>query len=48
VGAQIVEPACVEIPVTNAMVSEEGLVADLWVRQRLARTLEILAGARPS
>ena len=45
VGAQIIERACVEIPVTSAMVSEDGLVADDSVRVRLSRTLETLARA---
>jgi chromate reductase, NAD(P)H dehydrogenase (quinone) len=45
VGADIVERACVEVPVTGAMVNENGLVADHSVRLRLSRTLEILAGA---
>jgi chromate reductase, NAD(P)H dehydrogenase (quinone) len=45
VGAQIVEPACVEIPVTSAMVSEDGLIADHSARLRLSETLETLAEA---
>ena len=45
VGADIVERACVEVPVTSAMVSEDGLVADDSVRVRLSRTLETLARA---
>jgi hypothetical protein len=45
VGAQIIEPACVELPVTSAMVSEDGLIADHSARLRLSRTLDILAEA---
>jgi chromate reductase, NAD(P)H dehydrogenase (quinone) len=45
VGAQIIEPACAEIPVTSAMVSEDGLIADHSVRLRLSQTVEILAEA---
>ena len=45
VGAQIIEAACVEIPVTSVMVSEDGLIADHSARLRLSRTLEILAEA---
>jgi NAD(P)H-dependent FMN reductase len=45
VGAQIIEPACVEIPVTSAMVSEDGLIADHSARLRLSQTLEILVEA---
>ncbi len=45
VGADIVERACVEVPVTSAMVGEDGLVADHSVQLRLSHTLEILAGA---
>jgi NAD(P)H-dependent FMN reductase len=45
VGAQIIEPACAEIPVTSAMVSEDGLVTDHSARLRLSHTIEILAKA---
>lgn len=45
VGADIVERACVEVPVTSAMVSEDGLIADHSVRLRLSRALEVLARA---
>ncbi len=45
VGADIVERACVEVPVTSAMVSEDGLIADHSVRLRLSHTLETLARA---
>jgi chromate reductase len=46
VGAGIVEGACVEVPVTDALVGEDGLIADASVRTRLSQTLEVLAGAR--
>ena len=36
---------CVEVPVTSAMVSEDGLIADHSVRLRLSRALEVLARA---
>ena len=45
VGARIIEAACVEIPVTIVMVSEDGLIADHSARLVLSRTLEILAEA---
>jgi chromate reductase len=45
VGADIVERACVEVPVTSAMVSVDGLIADDSVRLRLSHTLETLARA---
>jgi chromate reductase len=45
VGAQIIEAACVAVPVTSAMVSEDGLIADHSVRRRLSQALEILAEA---
>ncbi len=45
VGAEIVEPACVEVPVTSAMVGEIGLVADHSAGVRLSQTLELLAEA---
>lgn len=45
VGAEIVEPACVEVPVTSAMVGEAGLITDHSAGMRLSHTLEILAGA---
>jgi NAD(P)H-dependent FMN reductase len=48
VGADIVERACVEVPVTGAMVSADGLVADHSVRLRLGRALDVLASASSS
>jgi len=48
VGAAIVESACLDVPVTSAMVGEDGLVVDHSVRLRLAEVLESLAGACPS
>jgi chromate reductase, NAD(P)H dehydrogenase (quinone) len=43
VGADTVEHACLEIPVTSAMVGEDELIADEAVRSRLSRALEALA-----
>jgi chromate reductase len=45
VGADIIEPACRALPVTSAMVADDGLVADRRVQLRLSETLESLAGA---
>lgn len=45
VGAAIIEPACIALPVTSDMVTEDGLVADHDVQRRLSETLEILVGA---
>jgi chromate reductase, NAD(P)H dehydrogenase (quinone) len=45
VGADIVEQACVEIPVTSAMVGVDGLVTDAPVRLRLSDALEALSEA---
>jgi len=44
VGADIIEAACVALPVTSDMVTEDGSVADRGVQRRLSETLEILAG----
>ncbi|MFZ0249149.1 MAG: NADPH-dependent FMN reductase [Acidimicrobiales bacterium] len=46
VGADIIEPACVELPLTSDVVGEDGLIADRAVRQELTRVLETLAAAR--
>ncbi len=48
VNATIVEPACLTVPVTTAMVNEDGLVADETVVRRLADSLGMLAAACPS
>jgi chromate reductase, NAD(P)H dehydrogenase (quinone) len=45
VGADIVARACVEVPVTGAMVNEDGLITDHSVGRRLSGALEILVGA---
>jgi chromate reductase len=45
VGGGIVEDACLAVPVTSAMVGEDGLVTDDAVRRRIAEALEALAGA---
>lgn len=47
VGAQIIEPACLDIPVTSAMVSEDGLIGDPPTRGRLAQALEVLVASCP-
>ena len=44
VGADIVERACVEVAVTGAMVSADGLVAGHSARLQVARALDVLAG----
>jgi chromate reductase, NAD(P)H dehydrogenase (quinone) len=43
VHAAIVEPACVAVPVTSAMVDQDGLVADTTVVGLLADSLQMLA-----
>ena len=48
VGAEILELACIAVPGTSAMVSEDGLVTDPTVLQRVSQALQILAGARPA
>ena len=48
VNATIVEPACLAVPVTNAMVNEDGLVADEAVVRRLVESLQMLVDACPS
>jgi chromate reductase, NAD(P)H dehydrogenase (quinone) len=45
VGGNIVEDACLAIPVTSAMVGADGLVTDDTVRRRIADALETLVGA---
>jgi len=45
VGARIVEPACVHLPVARAAVGPDGLVTDPDVRRQLAATLAVLAEA---
>ena len=47
VGAEVVEPACVEVPVTNTMVGVDGLVNDASVVSRLAQALTLLCDACP-
>jgi chromate reductase, NAD(P)H dehydrogenase (quinone) len=44
VGAEIVEPACVRIPVGRELVGPDGTVHDPAVRARLAEQLATLAG----
>jgi chromate reductase len=45
VGAEIVEPACIEVPVTSAIVGGDGLVTDAAVASRLAEAFTLLADA---
>jgi chromate reductase, NAD(P)H dehydrogenase (quinone) len=45
VHATIVEPACLAVPVTSAMVDADGLVTDETVIKQLVDALGILAGA---
>ncbi len=47
-GADIVEAACLRIPVSRADIGCDGLIADLEVRGRIARVLVALAGHRPA
>jgi chromate reductase, NAD(P)H dehydrogenase (quinone) len=44
-GAQIIESACRAIPVTSAMVGEDGVIADQEVRRQIAELLGTLATA---
>ena len=45
VQASIVQPACLAVPVTGAMVNEEGFVADGAVARRLTNSVERLVAA---
>lgn len=47
-GAVIVEDACVDVPVTSADLGDDGLVADVTARDRLAGALAALAAAAGS
>jgi NAD(P)H-dependent FMN reductase len=42
-GADVVEPACVRVPVDRGMVGADGLIADPAVRARLSEVLGLLA-----
>jgi len=42
VGADIVEPACVRMPMTRGAVGPDGLVADPEIRGRIAEVLRTL------
>jgi chromate reductase, NAD(P)H dehydrogenase (quinone) len=44
-NAALVEPACTHVPVTGAMVGEDGLIADPEVRSQIAGALTALATA---
>ncbi|HKG38296.1 MAG TPA: NADPH-dependent FMN reductase [Conexibacter sp.] len=46
VHAEIVEDACVRIPVARTAVGEDGLIADESIRERVAKVLSALAAAR--
>ena len=43
VGADVVEAACVRIPLTREVVGAEGVIADLALRERIAQVLTTLA-----
>jgi NAD(P)H-dependent FMN reductase len=43
-GADVVEPACVRIPVDRGMVGAAGLIDDPGVRERLSEVLTLLVG----
>jgi chromate reductase len=43
-ATEIVEDACVHIPVPRQAVGEDGLIADLQLRARIADVLTTLAG----
>jgi chromate reductase, NAD(P)H dehydrogenase (quinone) len=43
VHADIVEPACVRIPVPRQAVGRDGTITDLAIRARIAEELETLA-----
>jgi NAD(P)H-dependent FMN reductase len=43
-GVELVEDACVHLPVTSSMVDGEGLIADPAVRAGIARSLLALTG----
>lgn len=45
VGAEIVNPACIEVPVTSAMVGDDGLITDASVASRFAGALTLLTDA---
>ncbi|BBC34467.1 hypothetical protein SGFS_057610 [Streptomyces graminofaciens] len=44
-GADIVEPACVRIPVDRGMLGADGLVTDAGVRRQLGEVLGLLAAS---
>jgi chromate reductase, NAD(P)H dehydrogenase (quinone) len=45
-SAQIVEAACLDLPVTNAMIDEAGLIADPLARRRILDSVCTLSGHR--
>jgi len=44
-GADIVEPACVNLPVDRGTVDADGLITDPAVREQLSKVLGLLAGS---
>jgi NAD(P)H-dependent FMN reductase len=46
VGATVVDGACVRVPVTAAMLDDDGLVADVATRDAIARAVRNLAAHR--
>ncbi len=47
-NANIIESACVQSPVSSAMVGEDGLIADPSVRRQLATALDVLESSTSS
>lgn len=45
-GAEIVEAACVRVPITREMVGSDGVVDDVTARERIADAMRRLVGAR--
>ena len=46
-GAAVVEPACLEIPVTGDMVGDDGLIHSIGIRQKVAEALDELVRGIP-
>ena len=47
-GADVLEPACVRIPVDRGMVGSDGLIKDPEMRRRLGEVLSLLASGEPT
>ena len=45
-NAKIIEEACAHIPVTSAMIDDDGLISDPTVHKSIAEVLITLAGVR--